>query len=274
MQEPYRNVQPPLGVRKLCLGACVMTDGEFYTSVAESIDPAAAVDFINGYFEVLFRPVFDLGGFVADVKGDGMLAVWDQAEGAADLKRRACLACLRLAEEGERFSRSRGTHPFGTRIGACLGPLALAGLGTAAHQEYRPVGDTVNVSSRLEQLNKELGTRILVCGELAHGMDEFLFRNLGEFQLRGKVKRVRVLELLGLQETAVPAQHRLCADFAAALTDFQRGEIGEAQRRFRTLCSRFPADGPSRFYLKRCEQVMTHRYAGRFLGARAVSVGS
>lgn len=250
------NVQSALGVEQCCLGACVMTDGELYTSVAESIDPGAAVDFINRYFAVLFRPVFDHGGFVSDIKGDGMLAVWHQGEGVADMKRRACLACVQLAAAALQFSQSNATCRFGTRIGACFGPLALATLGTAAHQEYRAVGDTVNVSSRLEQLNKELGTRVLVCADLADGMDEFLFRNLGEFQLRGRLKRVRVLELLGMQDTAAAAQRRLCADFALALGNWQRRDVAEAQRGFRDLCARFPADGPSRYYLERCENTL------------------
>jgi adenylate cyclase len=242
-----------IGTHRNCLGASVMTDGEFYTSVAESIDPSASVDFINRYCEMLFPPVYERGGFVADLKGDGMLAIWADGAGAAEIKRRACLACLEIAERGRQFSRANATRGFGTRVGACFGPLALATLGTAAHSEYRAVGDTVNISGRLEQLNKELGTRILVCAELTRGMDEFLFRDLGHFRLRGKVNRVHVHELITLRAVATARQRTLCSEFASALADYQHGRLAQAVDRWRGLCARFPSDGPSRWYVERCE---------------------
>jgi adenylate cyclase len=248
-----------IGVRRRCQGACVMTDGEFYTSVAETIDPGAAVEFINRYFAMLFRPVYDHGGFVADVKGDGMLAVWVDGETTAQVKRRACLACLAIAESGRQFSQANATLGFGTRVGACFGPLALATLGTTAHSEYRAVGDTVNISSRLEQLNKELGTRVLVCADLAKGMDEFLFRDLGQFQLRGKVNRVHVCELVALRAASTIRQRALCSEFAAALGDYHHAHMKHALERFRELCARYPSDGPSRFYLERCRKAATER---------------
>jgi adenylate cyclase len=241
-----------IGTYKSHNGACVMTDGEFYTSVAESIEPGSAVEFINRYCAMLFPPVYERGGFVADLKGDGMLAIWVDGASAADIKRRACLACLEIAERGRQFSRANATRGFGTRVGACFGPLALATLGTAAHAEYRAVGDTVNISSRLEQLNKELGTRILVCDNLASGMDEFLFRDLGNFRLRGKANRVHVHELITLRAAATARQRTLCAEFSLALADYQRGRLPQAVDRWRGLSARFPSDGPSRWYLERC----------------------
>jgi len=248
-----------VGLHKSCLGACVMTDAEFYTSIAEGIDPVSAVDFINRYFALLFRPVFDHGGFVSDLKGDGMLAVWTDGASASELRRRVCLACLEMAESGRQFSRTHGRRGYSTRIGACFGPLALATVGTPAHNEYRAVGDTVNTSSRLEQLNKDLGTRILVCAHLAEGQNEFLFRDLGPFQLRGKLNRVHVYELVGLADAVSEGQRRLCTEFAAALAAYQHHRLTEAEERLRALYARHPGDGPSRFYLMRCQQSIADR---------------
>lgn len=185
-----------------CMGACVITDAEHYASVAERIDPAATVDFINRYLEVLFRPVFENGGLVSDVKGDGMLAVWTEAAPSAELRARVCRACLQIAEESERFFRAFPGYGLATRVGAFYGPLALATVGTPAHHEYRAVGDTVNTASRLEDLNKRLGTRVLVSASLAEGLPGFRLRDLGELELRGKRNRVRVLELLSYESQA------------------------------------------------------------------------
>lgn len=241
---------------RYCLGACVITDADRYTSVAEGMDPASMVDFINRYLEVLFRPVFDHGGFVSDVKGDGMLAVWTDAASSRELRARVCRACLEMAEAAARFDRSLPGRGLATRIGAYFGPLALATVGAFTHYEYRAVGDTVNTSSRLEELNKELGTRVLISASLAEGLDEFLFRDLGEFRLRGKRNRVRALELVGWRDAASARERRLCDEFAAALAAQQSGRWHEAQSRLRDLCARYPEDGPSRFHLQRCQQAI------------------
>lgn len=200
MSQNTSNSQWPSA--RHCMGACVITDAERYTSVAERIDPATTVDFINRYLEVLFKPVFENGGFISDVKGDGMLAIWTEPSPSADLRARVCRACLQIAEDSARFFRSVPGYGLATRIGAFYGPIALATVGTFAHHEYRAVGDTVNTASRLEELNKELGTRVLVSASLAQDVGDFLFRDLGEIQLRGKRNRVRVLELLAQPQKA------------------------------------------------------------------------
>jgi adenylate cyclase len=180
-----------------CFGACVITDAGHYTAIAERIDAAKAVDLVNCYLEVLFKPVFVNGGAVSDVKGDGMLAVWTEPAPSAELRSRVCRACLQMAEGAERFARS--LPGFTTRIGASYGPLALAAIGTPEHHEYRAVGDTVNTASRLEALNKALGTRVLVSASLAEGLPGLRVRDLGKVRLPGKANRVGVLELLGYE---------------------------------------------------------------------------
>ena len=240
---------------KECIGACVLTDAARYTSFAETMDPASAVAFINRYLEMLFRPVFHHGGFVADVKGDSMLAVWADDSPARELRAQVCRACLSIAQDAARFDASVSGRGFATRIGAYFGPLALASVGAFGHYEYRAVGDTVNTSSRLQDLNKELGTRVLVSASLAEGLGEFLFRDLGMFELRGKRNRVHVLELLASRDAATARQRSLCEEFSVALAAYQHGRWHEARYLLRGLCASYPTDGPSRYYLQRCQQV-------------------
>lgn len=234
----------------LCVGACVITDAERYTSVTEGIDPSGAVEFVNRYLELLFRPVYQNGGFVADVRGDGMLAVWTASAPGPELRARVCRACLDIS------GTAAGFAPGGlqTRIGAHFGPIALGVVGTAAHREYRAVGDTVNTSSRLEQLNKELGTRVLVCAALAEGLDEFVFRDLGLMRLRGKRNAVRVLELMALRCEATRRQLHLAAEFSIAVAAESAGRWSEALERLRRLQARYPEDQPTRLRIGRCRQ--------------------
>jgi adenylate cyclase len=240
-----------------CLGACVLTDAERYTTFAESVDAAAAVAFLNRYLEVLFQPVFENGGVVTDVKGDGMLAVWTDGPSERELRARVCRACLQMAESSSRFERSAPLRGFVTRIGAYFGPLALAPVGALTHYEYRAVGDTVNTSSRLQELSKKLGTRVLVSAGLAQGLDEFLFRDLGTFELRGKRNPVHVLELMAARETATLRQRSLCAGFRALNAARRAGRWTEALSCLRELHARHPDDGPTRVALAACETTVT-----------------
>jgi hypothetical protein len=196
---------------------------------------------------VLFRPVFENGGFVSDVKGDSMLAVWADDFPARELRARVCRACLSIADAAARFDASLPGRGFVTRIGAYFGPLALASVGAFSHYEYRAVGDTVNTSSRLQDLNKELGTRVLVSASLAEGLGEFLFRDLGMFELRGN-QAGRTSSSCSLARSR-DARERACA------TNFRRArrvQYGHGPRPppAADLCAL--SGTASRFYLQRC----------------------
>lgn len=229
-----------------------MTDAEGYTAVAEAMDPTRLVEFVNSYFRALFGAVLRNGGAVVDVKGDGILALWTDDDPDAAMRARACCGFLQMIKATDRFGQALPASRLPTRIGVDFGPVALANVGAFARYEYRAVGDTVNTCSRLEQLNKELGTRILVSQPFAEGVEGFLFRDLGHFTLRGKRTPLRVLELVATEEQATRRQRDLCEAFAGELALLELGRTGDALRGFRSLCARFPEDGPSRHFLQRC----------------------
>lgn len=232
--------------------ACAMTDAEGYTAVAEGMDPPRLVELVNRYFRELFAAVLGSKGVVIDVKGDGILAVWTSAVPDAELRARVCSGCLQILDAAERFNRSSPGRRLPTRIGVDFGRIALANVGAFARYEYRAIGDPVNTSSRLEELNKALGTRLLVSGELAEGVEGYLFRDLGSFTLRGKRSPVRVLELVGERLRASREQRLLCRHFAAARQAYEAGDVDEARRQFGALRASFPHDGAVRFFLRRC----------------------
>ena len=245
-----------------CLAACAISDADGYTGIAEGMDPTHLVEFVNSYFKTLFAAVLGNGGVVADVKGDGVLALWTSEAPDVELRTRVCRGCLRMVEAAEHFNRAFPGRRLPTRVGADFGPIALANVGAFARFEYRAVGDTVNTCSRLEQLNKQLGTRVLVSEALARGVDAFLFRDLGDFTLRGKRTSLRVFELLGERSWVAQEQVLLCEHFARARSDYEAGRIDDAIAGFGALCARHPQDGPSRFFLRRCTERAEMRNAG------------
>jgi adenylate cyclase len=238
-----------------CLAACAMTDADGYTGLAEGMDPPQLVELVNRYFGELFAAVLANHGVVVDVKGDGILAVWTsegEARASAPLRPQVCAACLAILDAAERFNRSSPGRGLPTRIGVDFGPIVLANVGALERYEYRAVGDTVNTSSRLEELNKLLGTRLLVSEPLAEGVDGFLFRDIGPFVLRGKRSPLRVLELVAERARASREQVLLCRRFAIARETYEAGRIEAARREFGALRAAYPHDGATRFFLQRC----------------------
>jgi adenylate cyclase len=231
-----------------------MTDAEGYTGLAEGMEPGKLVEVVNRYFKALFGAVLGNGGGVVDVKGDGILAVWTSAAPDNVLRAQVCRGCLQIQQAVEEFNKSLPASRLPTRIGVDFGPIAFANVGAFSRYEYRAIGDTVNTCSRLQELNKRLGTRILVSQQFAESVEGFLFRDLGYFMLRGKRSRMRVLELVAERAQAAPQEVQLCRAFNLALAAFEGGRIDEARLRFERLRERYPEDAPAHFFWARCTE--------------------
>jgi hypothetical protein len=159
-------------------------------------------------------------------------------------------------EAAERFREPGSGEAFHTRIGIEYGEMSIGGLGGASHREYRPVGIPVNAASRLQELCKELKTRVLVTSSVIAGLKRFLLRDLGHFKLRGLRDHVHVYELMGERDKATSAQLELCERFRLALASYQAGRADEAKRRFDEILASETCkhDGPSAFFAQKCAE--------------------
>jgi adenylate cyclase len=227
--------------------ACVATDAANFTALAESMPPEQLADFLNVYYEALFRPIPKHGGFVSDVVGDAMLAIWPNR--APDTRRHVCAALLEMREAAGQFNQSLASNRLTTRFGVDWGRVVLTAVGAHGHYEYRAVGDPVNTANRIQDLNKKLGTRVLVSEPALEGVQDFLLREVGHFLLRGKALPVHAFELIGPRESADRNDLKLCERFARALALLRKGESAEAFGAFRNLAADFPDDGPAAFYV-------------------------
>jgi adenylate cyclase len=239
-------------------GTCVSTDAHQYTTLAETLGPAELGAVMNRYYAALFEPVKRHGGIVQDVVGDSMLAIWATATDDAGLRRRACAAALDIARAVDRFNQESATTPLPTRIGLHSGQMLIGNVGAIDHYEYRATGDIVNTATRLENLNKYLGTQILASAEVLEGLTGFLTRPLGRFLVVGKSRPVDVVELIGLAEEAAPDVGQRCASFAAGLAFYREQSWKQALECFDACLAVGPQDGPPRFYAGLCRQYAEH----------------
>jgi adenylate cyclase len=234
-------------------GVCMFTDAQQYTSLSETMEPQELGRFMNRYYETMFKPVKQHGGSVSGIIGDAMLAVWASARSETTLKNNACLAALDINKELQLFDQSPDTVKLKTRIGLHCGQILLGHIGALDHYEYTPMGDIVNTASRIEGLNKHMGTSLLVSDEVIQQLDGFLTRDLGKFRVKGKVKPIGIHELLCRVEESDEKQRSACENFAEALGAFRNRSWDEAKEKFYQSIEMLGEDGPSLFYAGLCE---------------------
>lgn len=261
-----RNVVDMKSGGQTVYGACLFTDAAGYTALSETMGPGELSDFMHKYFEAIFEPVKQNGGLVVDLKGDSILAIWKAARPEAALRKQACHAALGVAKAVSQFNQSFEPLRLPTRVGVHAGQIFLGNIGAGDHYEYGPTGDTVNTASRMDGLNKYLGTEILVSEEVIHELDGFLTREVGRFRLKGKAQALVVHELFCCMEESEEKQNKACAIFSEALRAFRRQSWDEAKEKFHQAIQNSETDGPAHFYINLCEQYKKNPPEGAWEG--------
>jgi adenylate cyclase len=239
---------------QMVYGACLFADVAGYTTLSEKLTPQQLSDLMHKYFEATFAPVKQHGGLVVNLKGDSFLAIWKATRMEDGLRRQACLAALDVAKAVHRFNGTVENLNLPTRVGVHSGQIFLGNIGAGDHYEYGPTGDTVNTASRMDGLNKYLGTEVLASDEIVQQLDGLLTREVGKFMLKGKAQPIVVHELLGRADEADDTRKKSLEIFTEGLADFRRQSWDEAAGKFHRAIENSPNDGPARFYAKLCEE--------------------
>ena len=254
IKELVKNTGDFKARRQLVYGICLYTDAERYTSLSEKMGPQELSDFMNQYYEALSKPIKEHRGIVSDIIGDSMMAIWATEKPDLASRNEACQAALDIAGAVDRFNQSSGKLILPTRIGLHSGHLLLGNVGAIDHYEYHPIGDIVNTATRIESLNKYLGTRILVSSEVIDNLDGFFVRELGTFVLVGKTRPVSIHELICRKEESNEQQRCQCTMFATVLDAFRKRSWEKAIEKSHESIRCFGEDGPCVFYLKLSER--------------------
>ena len=179
----------------------VFTDVRNFTTIAESADPDTLMHQTSRYFSVLTEAFLAEGGTVDKFIGDAVMVFWNAPNPQPDHIERACravlagrMACEKLNAEFE----AEGLKPFFTRFGIHVGEAVVGNLGSTERMNYTALGNTVNLAARLEGLNKQFGTAILVSeGVYLRVQHCFQFTPLEAVVAKGMTKETRVFELVG-----------------------------------------------------------------------------
>lgn len=229
-----------------------------FTTLSERLDPETVVTLLNDYLSAMTEIILEEAGTVDKFEGDAIMAFWGAPLDQEDQARRACRAALRqraaLADLNRRLA-GPNLQPLAMRVGLHTGEAIVGNLGSARRFDYTVIGDTVNLASRLEGLNKFYGTTIMASeATVAECRDAVAFRELDLVAVKGRETPVRIFEVLALEEEVTPELEARGREFAQALAHYRGGDLPEATAAFAALLMNFPDDGPARAFLDRCRR--------------------
>jgi len=177
----------------------LFTDVRNFTGIAEAADPDALMRQTSRHFAALTEAFLAEGGTVDKFIGDAVMVFWNAPHLQPDHVERACRAALAAKAASETLNtqfEAEGLAPFHVRFGIHVGDVVVGNLGSTERMEYTALGSSVNLASRLEGLNKEYGTAILVSEAVRKRVEHrFRFKAIASVIAKGMTTETRVYEL-------------------------------------------------------------------------------
>ena len=171
----------------------LFTDIEGFTAISETLTPEELIEALNRYFSLIAGPISQFGGVISQFQGDAVLATFNVPKPDINHASNAVRAALEIQSVLDGVEFGEGIS-FNTRVGINTGSVVGGLVGSGDRVGYTVHGDNVNLTARLEQLNKDYGTRIIVAestlAEIPPHM--FEFQELGEVVVRGLNRPVRI----------------------------------------------------------------------------------
>ncbi|QDV41763.1 Adenylate cyclase 1 [Stieleria neptunia] len=223
-----------------------------FSSVTEKLGPRKAIEWINDVMTELSQCVIDSDGVLVNYMGDEVFAMWGAPGDQRDHANRA-IACAKSMLGAIERLRQRWNdvlpQKFGAGVGINTGPALVGNVGSRQKFQYGPLGNTVNLSSRLQSATKQLGVACLA--------GESTVRSAGctdQCRRLAKLSVVGIEDNINVYEITLHADEnwrRLKVEYEQALDGFERGRFEASAECIETLLIDYPQDRPSRDLLER-----------------------
>ncbi len=244
----------------------MFSDIRGFTTISEKLDAQELALFLNQYLSDMTSLVFEHYGTLDKYIGDAVMAFWGAPFEEPGHAAKACNTALKMMDRVRELQKkweAEGKPHLDIGIGLNTGMASVGNMGSALRYGYTALGDAVNLSSRLEGLNKDYGTHIIVNESTYAAVknDGFILRELDLIRVKGKLQPVTICELIGHvgENTAYGAAEKV--RYRVEL--FQRARVLYCQRQwqaaqdaFQRVLDKWPDDGPSRTYWKRCQEYL------------------
>ena len=225
-----------------------------FTRLSEQMTPEENFRFINDYLSQMEPAISKYDGFIDKYIGDAIMALFPHC---ADDAIQAAIAMLGRLEDYNRLNRApKGLEPIAIGIGLNAGPLMLGTVGGSLRMDSTVVGDTVNLTSRLEGLTKVYGTPLLVTHNVVVRLQDaaiYCLRTIDRVTVRGKSESVSIFEVFdGDPSELRSCKYKMKPTFEQAVLDFHLSNFEAAQAGFEACLTEAPEDVAAQIYRDRC----------------------
>lgn len=237
------------------------SDIKQFTGISEQLTASTIVHLLNEYFGTVAKVIHGHRGIIDKYIGDAVMAFWVPPFSAGDDHARdACRAALAQQEAiaalrtrlPEITGMRRNAPEVVVRMGIATGEAVVGTIGSESARSYTVIGDSVNLASRLQGINKVYGTLILISEETYRlAQEDIEAREVDVITVAGKTEPVRVYELLSLAGQLEPSSAELRKTFAEGLAAYRSQNWDGAQAHFEACLRIMPDDGPARVFLER-----------------------
>ena len=247
----------------------LFSDIRGFTTISERLSPEELVHLLNEYLTAMTNVVFKYEGLLDKYMGDAIMAVFGAPLPQEDHPTRACRTALEMMGELKKLQKKwadEGRPVFDIGIGVNSGDMVVGNMGSEMRFDYTVMGDSVNLGSRLEGINKEYGTNVII-SEYTYDRikEEFFCRELDSVRVKGKKLPVKIYELWGETKDSEKWEEFVKL-FEDGLTRYKQGEWDEAIACFQNVLSIRPGDPPSELYIERCKKLKQNPPAGEWDG--------
>jgi adenylate cyclase len=246
--------------------SAIFTDIQGFATISEKLDARQLVSLLNRYLTSMSDVILSQNGTIDKYEGDAIVAFFGAPVEMPDHAVRVCDSAITMkrieADLNEKILEEKlSPAPLLTRIGINTGSMVAGNMGTENKMNYTIMGNAVNLASRLEGVNKQYRTWILVSEDTLRETDgRYLTRKLDRVRVVGIQEPVRIYELLDTLETADPQKKKLVAIFQQALDYYEKWDWKAADQGFRESLSLETGGqkdhNPSALYLERCRRFL------------------
>ncbi len=233
------------------------SDVQGFSSISESLTATELTALLNEYLTQMSNIIQDSGGTIDKYEGDAVIAFWNAPvymEGHAMTAVHAALACQKKLDDMREDLAQRYGHQLYARAGLNTGKVVVGNMGSTQHFNYTFLGDAGNLAARLEGINKQFGTFLMISEHtLAQCAHDLPRRELGWVQVVGKDEPVRIYE--PMTADAYTKNQDTLKTFASALETFYAGDFNSARQLFSGIAE---TDTAAKSYLSRCDHWINH----------------
>jgi len=247
----------------------MFSDIRGFTTISEKLIPEELVKLLNEYLTVMTDIVFKYEGLLDKYIGDAIMAVFGAPLEQPDHALRSCRTALEMMAElkvlQERWAREERPY-VDIGVGINTGDMVVGNMGSNMRFDYTVMGDHVNLSSRLEGINKEYGTHIILSEFTYEVVKEEMFcREIDSVRVKGKKLPVKIYELICEKKDAAEYEEYV-RRFHNGMEKYKQGRWDEGIAAFRSVLEILPDDPPAKLYIQRCQDLKEHPPEGEWDG--------